>query len=204
MTCEQARLGFADVTAGGPADAAVVEHLRICAACAEELRVFRAVLEEASRCAGADIPDPGEAYWDRFLPSVRERVALHRTTADRSRASLRAVAAATLLMVAGSVGALLLSPESAHHGDPLLAAGHRLDEALERMPGLLPEVAGDMLGTDPIGDVTDRQILDSIEEIEPPRGFAQEWSSDDVERMLGQLTAEQVARLKADLATDLG
>jgi hypothetical protein len=204
VNCRRAKKSFPDLLAGGPADAAA-EHVAICGACKRELEAFRRVHEAASRYAESDVPDPGEAYWHQFLPSLRARLALREAPAVRSVSAPRTVAAvAAAIMILAAAGTLRLEIPLPHASDPLVAAGQRLDMVFEKMPGLLPQVAADMLGTDPDPDIDASQILEAIDEIDPPSGFVQDWSDEDVGRMLDQLTRDQAARLRAELAAERG
>src|SRR5262245_42074919 len=78
-------------------------HLQECAACRRETERLQTLL---GSLATVEVPDPGEAYWDAFLPRLRRRI-----EGKRSRGSIRwsipwpALSAATaMLLLAGVLG----------------------------------------------------------------------------------------------------
>jgi len=202
--CERARRHLADPVAGPP-DAQTQQHLLACAACAEEMRVTRAVLDAAAEFRTHDVPDPGPAYWDRFLPSVRARIARREQAATfSSRHPRRIAAAAASLMILLAAGALFLpapipGPERFAGPDgteaSLEEAGRRMDDALRRMPEAGGEVAADMIGLDPFQQIDAGEILDAMKEID---------ADDELERLLDKLDMSETLKLRAELAAEKG
>ncbi|HZI95276.1 MAG TPA: hypothetical protein VFE84_13610 [Patescibacteria group bacterium] len=214
LDCERALRHLADPLAGPP-DEPVRQHLHSCASCAGEMRAFRAVLEAAADFRQSDVPDPGEPYWNRFLPSVRARIALRQDAGMPSeRHPRRIAAAAVLLMILAAYGALILHPPapgpdgaagSVRAGASLDEAGRRVDDALRRMPAASGEVAADMLGLDPFQEIGAGEILDAMKEIERPPSLSGSWAGledDELERLLDRLDLSQTLELRAELAAE--
>ncbi len=92
-----------------PSSAAKVRaHLALCRACREESGRFASILEGL---AAEEIADPGAAYWESFLPRLRNRIAAEGLAARRpAPVSLWAAAASLAILLLGAAASMTLSP----------------------------------------------------------------------------------------------
>ncbi len=232
IDCDRARLGFPDLM-DGPADADLVDHLRGCSGCARELRSFKAVVEAASLLGGYggygghDVPDPGEAYWEQFLPSVKARIESGRAGGGTGREAwlplfarpsraVRAAAAAVVLMMAAGMAAFMLTDPVPPDAGSIEMAGLRLQMALDHaavlpvdsagaiaLPGdELPAVGSPRSLTENLPEIDPADLIQALEEIYRPAGDGYLWVEDDVAGLLQGLSAPQAARLRAQLAAE--
>jgi len=200
VNCARARRKFPDSWTG-LADADLMAHLAGCRACAEELRVFRAVLELAA--GHAAVPDPGDAYWRRFLPIVRARLMEVPATRLPRRVSVRAAVAA-LLMAGAAAGALLLPSPPVGLDSPAGEAGVRMERMLRQRPEFAPAVAADVAGVDPVLAWDTAHLLELIDEADQTADLAGEWAEDGLWSIIDRLSHEQAIRLKAELSAEKG
>lgn len=181
----------------GPVDPDAARHLLSCPDCAREARELRGVLAGLAALTREEAPDPGDSYWEGFLPSVRQRIA---ATAARRKPRAAAgrtwrVAAAAVLLLAAAGASLMLSPslERRDHGS--------LDAALAR---LTPEEADALLGTDPVPEIGAREVLETMGEVAPPSRAAGGWLDDEVGRLLEGLDEREAGMLRAQLVAERG
>ena len=203
MNCARARQRFPDLEAG-LSDAAALAHVASCRLCEAELSMFRAVLYAVAGDRDAGVPDPGDEYWSRFLPSVRARLAEPRTTA-RARAGFPARAAAAALLMAGAAFGALLLPRPATIPDrPVAEASSRLESVLLKRSELAPEVAADMLGADLVLTLDPARVLAVMDETDLAAGLAGDWADERMRAIINGLSLEQAARLQAEIAAENG
>jgi hypothetical protein len=93
--------------------AALVSHLKECPRCRRDEEKLRALL---STLGGRDVPEPGEAYWQSFLPRLRNRIGLEQSAGASRRPGsfwLGALAAsvASFMLAALVVGRWSTPPE---------------------------------------------------------------------------------------------
>jgi len=173
---------------------------------------MRKVLRAMARAASDDaVPDPGEAYWDSFLQRVRARIALaegKRQAGARARVWSLPAAAAAIVMIAVAAASLLSSTGVPHLKTGVAAPDEpadRLDEALELLlsrPGLDARVADDLLGTEILLEIGDREILEAIREIDPPSGMARAWTDEDLRRQIESLDEGHLRELREQIALE--
>jgi hypothetical protein len=125
----------------------IAEHLAGCAGCRGESDRLSALLGSLST---EDVPDPGDAYWEAFLPRLRNRIAREAVrAAGPSPWRPWAVAASVAVLVLGAATVLTLQP-SAESGSRMAVSSlaaqmdpesldRTLDEILPGSEMLAPE-----------------------------------------------------------------
>ena len=182
-----------------PFDASRVgEHLSVCAGCREEMER----LSELLRSLGSiEVPEPGEGYWETFLPRLWRRIGSRGAswTGTEHRPMLWAAAAASVLLLAAAV-AMNLRPSAEGRGVAALKtlAARSDPETLRRtletvIPGTdisLPGRSGRSLALPPPEDL--QRALDAL--------LPEEES--DLYRAAGDLAPEARRRLLNTLMPD--
>ena len=125
--------------AGSRGSDRIAEHLVRCAGCRGESNRLTVLLGSLST---ADIPEPGETYWEAFLPRLRNRIAREAAWVPVPYAWRPwAVAASVAILVLGAAAVLTLQP-SAESGSRMAVSSlaAQLDpETLDRtLDELLP------------------------------------------------------------------
>jgi len=198
LDCERARRGFADCL-DDAVPATLAAHLAGCPECADELRALAAVLETAVGAADRDVPDPGEAYWDGFLPSVRSRIA-GRTVGRFPRPGLARAAAAAVLMI----GVALASLSGIRHPSDAPGASdpaRRLEAAATRVsvdlsgPGILEVTLGEAIDPD--------AALSALQDMAPIPGDDL-WDDPEILGLIEGLDDRTVEKLKLELSDRRG
>jgi len=138
--CEETRDALPQVLLGEAEPTlatAVHNHLTMCAACREEEEALRGLL---GRLTTAEFPEPGETYWQEFLPRLRGRIARERLSTRASPSwmfSALAACAATLLLAAALVGSWQFPADGDRNSglDPLVerADPDHLERTLENV-----------------------------------------------------------------------
>lgn len=197
--CDEARRLLA-ACLDEPYPAALSTHIESCPACRAELEALSGILQAASASPDRVVPDPGDAYWDRFLPAVRARIdARGRTVAARLTPARAALAAG--LLAAAALSSLL-------HVQNVPDPGQRLQDSLARLGATAPRITV---------DVSDPGILELTVEREPQPGELMEafgdiappsagdlWNDSELTGLLDRLDAESMKKLKAELTARRG
>jgi hypothetical protein len=182
-----------------PLDAARVgDHIAVCAGCREEMERLSGLLRNLETIG---VPEPGEDYWETFLPRLRRRIAIRRVSWAWTglRPLAWAAAAASVLLLAAAV-ALNLGPSAEGRGAAALKSlAVRSDpDTLRRtldtvIPGAdisLPGHSGGSLALPPPEDL--QRVLDTL--------LPEEES--DLYRAAGDLPPEARRRLLKTLMPD--
>ncbi len=220
--CERVRRALPELLDGRP-EPAVSAHLGSCAACAAEVAGLRSIVDEAVDSGVAEVPDPGEGYWEGFLPGVRTRLAAARVPRAGAAsfgslpaaAAARAAAAVILVAASGLAGWLATGPTGT--ADDAAAASKRFEEALARVSApaadevlLQVGLAGRLddptisLAATTAADVTAEEIINAIESIECPAGASSLCREEELQRLLDGLDDQGACRMKDELSAELG
>ena len=211
--CARIRLEMARAL-DGPVETEISVHISECPECALALADLRSGILAIS-VARSEPPDPGQHYWEEFLPSVLGRLARTPVATQRQPGHRLAVAAALLMMV--SAVALLTLPDGGLSG-PQEVVSRRLDMLLASTPSRLrivedllnsmeidrEEATGIMLQADFTLEPDD--VMDALDDLDalPERpGYLGLWD-DRMERFVDRLNADAVAALRAELTRENG
>jgi len=182
-----------------PLEAARIgEHIAVCAGCREEMERLSGLLR---KIGNIEVPEPGEGYWETFLPRLRRRIASRKLswawTGPRPLAW--ASATASILLLAATMALTLRPPAEVRGAAALKALAARSDpETLRRtietaIPGsdiLPPGRSGRSLALPPPEDL--QRVLDTL--------LPEEES--DLYRAAGDLPPEARRRLLKTLMPD--
>lgn len=204
--CERTRLSFVDLL-DGTADARAAQHLSECPDCTRQLETLREAVASIEGMGQHDVPDPGQGYWDSFLPSIHAR-----RTRRRSRALGIAASAAAVILLAVTF-LLFVGPKENPSQLELAGATERLDRAFEA-DDLEPEVLLDAVEATELPLIEVAALMPGVaEEIEPAllidaldafnpleSSEATGWGSSEIWLRIDLLDDEQAALFRTSLA----
>ena len=174
IACMEKSKGFPDE---------ILKHLAACPACAREGDQLQLLLESLSAEA---VPDPGEAYWQAFLPRLRYRLRVQQRALQGRPGWMWACsgAAASFLLAALVVGRWQVPPETrAQLRLEQVASGNNPESLQQALDTLLPDDPGISLreGSDP--NALPNDLSQALEEAFPERETGLEGNSPEAQRL---------------------
>jgi len=170
-------------------------------------RLVRRTLGAVRGLAQGRVPEPSEAYWDAFLPSVKTRLKQRAAPAAGWKMGRAVAAAAAVMMLAGAAASLMAPPPRPEETAALRQAGERMERAMTPDPRLSGEIAAELLGVDPMPGIAAGDLMEALRDIAPlpaPTGTWPGIEEGELERSIDKLDTERAQRLLAELSASRG